>query len=98
MKSIDQIMQERLTEKQINSINKEADNRIDEYLLLKRSIASELSKYIESNHLTFNDVKKGLDTSTSQTQRILKGESGFTLETLIKVGRFLGKSPRIIFE
>ncbi len=98
MKTIDQIMTERLTKKQISKINDEADKRIDEYLSLKQSIANELNNYIETNHLTFNDVKKGLDTSTSQTQRILKGESGFTLETLIKVGRFLGKSPRIIFE
>ncbi len=98
MKNIDVIMQEKLTNDEISNINIEADKRIDEYLSLKQSISNELNHYIENNHLTFKDVKKGLDTSTSQTQRILKGESGLTLETLIKVGRFLGKSPRIIFE
>ena len=98
MKSIDLIMKERLSTSEINHVKIEATKRIDEYLILKKSIANELNRYIESNKLTFSDVKKGLETSTSQTQRILKGESGFTIDTLIKVGKFLGKSPRIYFE
>ena len=98
MRDIDLIMKEKLTKEEINNIESESKKRVNEYLLLKKSIANELNRYIEINNLSFNDVKHGLDTSTSQTQRILKGESGFTLDTLIKVGRFLGKSPRIIFE
>ena len=66
--------------------------------MLKKSISTELNQYVEDHKLSFSEIKSGLDTSTSQTQRILKGESGFTLETIIKVARFIGKKPRIVFE
>jgi len=98
MRDIDTIMKDRMSASEISEIKKESQKRVDDYLNLKLAISKEINKYVDENNLSFSDIKSGLDTSTSQTQRIMKGESGFTLDTIIKVAGFIGKSPKIIFE
>lgn len=98
MKNINQILKENFTQDEIANIETEAAKRAQEYMVLKQVVAQAIKTYADDHHVSFNELKEKLDTSTSQAQRIIAGRSNFTLETLIKVGHLIGKKPRIIFE
>ena len=98
MKNINQILSENFSAEEIKEIKNESAARADEYMKLKHSVSDEIKNYLGSHKMTINEIKAKLETSTSQTQRIVSGDSNFTLETLIKVGSLIGKRPKIIFE
>ncbi|MCF6767253.1 helix-turn-helix domain-containing protein [Thiotrichales bacterium 19S11-10] len=97
-KSFDQYLKERYSQKDIKSIKKSAQKKADEYLSFKMSIALALKEYMTKNKLGFNEIKKQLGTSDSQTSRILKGETNFTTQTIFKIAEVMGKHPKVVFE
>jgi len=97
MKNINQILKENFTDTYIDEIEKESQARAAKYMELKHTVSDAIQAYIVQNDVSFKEIKEKLETSTSQTQRIISGESNFTLDTLIKVGNLIGKQPHISF-
>jgi predicted XRE-type DNA-binding protein len=97
-KSFDQYLKERYSNKDVKTIKESAKQKADEYLKFKMSIASALKDYMNKNKLGFSEIKRKLGTSDSQTNRILKGETNFTTQTIFKIAEVIGKNPRVIFD
>ncbi len=98
MKSFNDYLKENHTQAEINLINERALQKANSYLEFKNSIAYAIKSYMEEKHMGFNEIKRELGTSDSQTSRILKGDTNFTAKTIFKISEVIGKSPRIIFE
>lgn len=91
-------MQEHYTDNEIDNIKDRANRRGKLLISLQQSVCNVVNEYARAHHHNFGQIKEGLHTSKGQTARILKGDSNFTLETLLKVADYTGKTPRIIFE
>ncbi|TNF69245.1 MAG: XRE family transcriptional regulator [Gammaproteobacteria bacterium] len=76
----------------------EAQRKSKDYFNFKMSIALALKEYMNKNNLGFNEIKRQLGTSDSQTSRILKGETNFTTQTIFKIAQVIGKQPKVVFE
>jgi hypothetical protein len=96
----DQVLKSELgiSDERIKKINANAEAKLKRYDRLRNSIARELLKYKEDNDLSFKEIKEGLNTSTSQAQRILKGTANFTLETILNISEFIGKDAAIVWK
>ncbi|WP_440994721.1 hypothetical protein [Cysteiniphilum litorale] len=91
-------LKENYTDSDISTIRNKAKEKGKMLIDLQNSVSHTISEFAKSNNHTFTDIMNGLHTSKSQTSRIIKGESNFTLETLLKIYEYTGKKPRIIFE
>lgn len=95
---LDDYINQNLSEHDIQKVEKMAVDAVMAYESLRQSISQPVKQYIEDNHLKFEEVKQQLGTGTSQTQRIINAQGNFTLETIMKVAKLLGKKPKITFE
>ena len=98
MKIFDDYLKENHTQAEIDLINERALQKANSYMEFKTSIAYALKNYMEEKHMGFNEIKRELETSDSQTSRLLKGDTNFTTKTIFKIAEVIGKRPRIIFE
>lgn len=65
-------------------------------IAIKRVIAWQLQKEIESKHMTKTDVAKAMGTSRAAVDRLLDpNNTSVTLNTLSKAARILGKKIEI---
>ena len=83
---------------EIVKIRDRAKEKGEMLINLQNSVADTICKFARQNNHSFTDIMQGLHTSKSQASRIIKGDSNFTLETLLKIYAYTGKKPRIIFE
>ncbi|GGG08926.1 MULTISPECIES: hypothetical protein [Cysteiniphilum] len=91
-------LKENYSDSDISTIRNKAKEKGKMLIDLQNSVSHTISEFAKNNNHTFTDIMNGLHTSKSQTSRIIKGESNFTLETLLKIYEYTGKKPRIIFE
>lgn len=91
-------LKENYSDSEISTIRSKAKEKGRMLIDLQSSVSNAISEFAKINNHTFTDIMNGLHTSKSQTSRIIKGESNFTLETLLKIYEYTGKKPRIIFE
>jgi antitoxin component HigA of HigAB toxin-antitoxin module len=91
-------LKENYSDSEISTIRSKAKEKGKMLIELQSSVSNAISEFAKVNNHTFTDIMNGLHTSKSQTSRIIKGESNFTLETLLKIYEYTGKKPRIIFE
>ncbi|WP_440998317.1 hypothetical protein [Cysteiniphilum litorale] len=91
-------LKENYSDSDISTICNKAKEKGKMLIDLQNSVSNTISEFAKNNNHTFTDIMNGLHTSKSQTSRIIKGESNFTLETLLKIYEYTGKKPRIIFE
>ena len=97
-KTFDQYLSERYSEDEIKSIHTRAAKKSESYIAFKKSISGALKEHMVKNNIGFNEIKQELGTSDSQTSRILKGETNFTIKTIFKIAEAIGKYPRVIFD
>ena len=91
-------LKQNYSDSEITNIRSRAKEKGSMLIDLQNTVSNTISEFAKHNNHTFTDIMNGLHTSKSQTSRIIKGESNFTLETLLKIYEYTGKKPRIIFE
>ena len=72
-----------------------------EFALLKdmqESLSKEVAAFMASNKIGVVKLTEMLQTSSRQTNRILRGEANITLATIASVACLMGKTAKIVFE
>ncbi|MEM9242428.1 MAG: helix-turn-helix domain-containing protein [Pseudomonadota bacterium] len=65
-------------------------------ILARQELADDVMKYKEDNHLTLDRLAEKLGTSKSQANRILKAKASYSLETIYRICRIIGKKKLIL--
>ena len=91
-------LKENYSDSEIADIRIRAKEKGKMLIDLQNSVSDVISEFAKANNHGFTDIMNGLHTSKSQTSRIIKGQSNFTIETLLKVYEYTGKKPRLTFE
>jgi antitoxin component HigA of HigAB toxin-antitoxin module len=88
--TLDEVMNELLTPEEIASINAEAEAEC-KAILARQELAADVIRYKESHHLTLDGLANALGTSKSQANRIIKAKASYSLETIYRICRIIGK-------
>lgn len=84
------LKKELLSKEEIAAI--EIDTTIESQAIIARQeLASDVMKYKNSQGLTLEGLAEKLGTSKSQANRILKAEASYSLETIYRICRIIGK-------
>lgn len=84
------LKKELLSKEEISAI--EIDTTIESQAIIARQeLASDVMKYKNSQGLTLEGLAEKLGTSKSQANRILKAKASYSLETIYRICRIIGK-------
>ncbi|MCF6807810.1 helix-turn-helix domain-containing protein [Thiotrichales bacterium 19S9-12] len=89
-KSLDQLEKELLTADESAQLNAEVEAE-SKAILARQELANDVMRYKEKNHLTLDALAEKLGTSKSQANRILKAKASYSLETIYRICRIIGK-------
>ena len=88
--SVKQLENELLSDAEILALNAEVEAE-SKAILARKELADDVRKYKEEHHLTLDALAAKLGTSKSQANRILKAKASYSLETIYRVCRIIGK-------
>ncbi|WHN66285.1 MULTISPECIES: helix-turn-helix domain-containing protein [unclassified Cysteiniphilum] len=84
------LKKELLSKEEISAI--EIDTTIESQAIIARQeLASDVMEYKNSQGLTLEGLAEKLGTSKSQANRILKAKASYSLETIYRICRIIGK-------
>ncbi|WP_192483039.1 MULTISPECIES: helix-turn-helix domain-containing protein [Cysteiniphilum] len=84
------LKKELLSKEEIAAI--EIDTTIESQAIIARQeLANDVMEYKNSQGLTLEGLAEKLGTSKSQTNRILKAKASYSLETIYRICRIIGK-------
>ena len=88
--TVDELKSELLTDNEISRLNAEVETKC-KAILARQELANDVMKYKESHNLTLEGLAEKLGTSKSQANRILKAKASYSLETIYRICRIIGK-------
>jgi hypothetical protein len=96
--SYDEFRKKKLTQREMNATDRTAQRQVAVLRSIQQAITREIEGYMRREEIGFNELTRRLETSSRQTNRILRGEANLTLGTLVEIALLMKKRPKILFE
>lgn len=97
-KSFAEYAKKRLTKKEIEQIDREAELEVQFLKSMQMMISVVVNDYMEKNKLGFNELVERLETSPSYLSKMKKGDANLTFSTFAHLCAKMGKNPEDIFK
>lgn len=95
-KTFTDYLNERLDEVEINRLQKAAKLEEEYFNSLKQEVNKAVRSYMEKNNIGICKMANMFCCSDARAQRIIGGEYGFTMATIVRIGAAMGIKPHIV--
>ena len=97
-KTFEDYLNERLEVTETQRLQKAAELEKAYFKNLKKELNTAVRKCMEENDIGMSKLAHLLCSSDARTLRVIAGEHGFTMATVVRIGAALGTKPHIVFE
>ena len=97
LKNVDDVFANFLSEEEIKSVDKEADEEMLVLKMLQEDISKFVTHLMVKNNLGFRAFATENNLSLSMASKIIKGSGNLTLETIAQIAQHNGKKAHIVF-
>jgi hypothetical protein len=94
----DDIRKELLTPEQIKQQDKEVSEELAALKSLQETVTRMVAHYMADEDIGIVELTSRLETSSKQTNKIMKAEANLTLATIAEISAKMGYLPKISFE
>lgn len=98
LKNFQDLIEKRLTKKEIMEIEKRAEFEVKALRCLQKSISDAIANYMKKNNIGFNEMVKRLNSNPTQFLKIQRGNANLTLASLAHIAALLEQEPLLSFK